>query len=84
MKRHAAKVFLMFSGASLVLAQEPAPYLRIIREDIKSGKTAAHQTSEMAFARAFSKTKYPNYVGWETITGPSQACLWSDTTISPR
>lgn len=64
---------LAFSGASQVFAQEPAAYLKIIREDIKSGKTTAHQKSEMGFARAFSKTKYPNYVAWETITGPTQA-----------
>ena len=76
MKRQIARVFLaslVFSGASHVLAQEPAPYLRIIREDIKSGKATAHQKSEMAFVRAFSRTKYPHYVAWETMTGPSQA-----------
>jgi hypothetical protein len=64
---------LVFSGASHVLAQEPSLYLKIIREDIKSGKAAAHEKSEMAFVRAFSKSKYPNYVAWEAMTGPSQA-----------
>lgn len=76
MKRKIAWVFvasLVFSGASHILAQEPAPYLKIIREDIKSGKAAAHEKSEMAFVRAFSKSKYPNYVAWEAMTGPSQA-----------
>jgi hypothetical protein len=74
--RKTAKFFLaslVFSGASHLLAQEPSLYLKIIREDIKSGKPAAHEKTEMAFARAFSKTKYPNYVAWEAITGPSQA-----------
>jgi len=76
MKRHHTLVLLaslVFSGASHVLAQEPAPILRIIREDIKSGKTAAHQKSEMAFARAFAKANYPNYLAWEAMTGPTQA-----------
>jgi hypothetical protein len=64
---------LVISGASHILAQEPSLYLKIVREDIKSGKAAAHEKSEMAFVRAFSKSKYPNYVAWEAMTGPSQA-----------
>jgi hypothetical protein len=76
MERQIVNVFLatlVFSGASHIMAQEPAPYLRIIQEDIKSGKSAAHQKSEMAFVRAFSKSKFPHYSAWETIAGPSQA-----------
>src|ERR1017187_1826271 len=76
MKRQIPRVILaslVISGASHVLAQEPSLYLKIIREDIKSGKAAAHEKSEMAFVRAFSKSKYPNYVAWEAMTGPSQA-----------
>lgn len=64
---------LVISGASHILAQEPSLYLKIIREDIKPGKGTAHEKTEMAFARAFSKSKYPNYVAWEAMTGPSQA-----------
>ncbi|HVO97533.1 MAG TPA: hypothetical protein VMT15_05670 [Bryobacteraceae bacterium] len=63
---------LVFTGASHVLAQEPSAYLRIIREDIKEGKSAAHQKTEMAFARAFAKTKIPNYTAWDAMSGPSQ------------
>jgi hypothetical protein len=76
MKRQIPRVLLaslIISGASHVLAQEPSLYLKIIREDIKSGKAAAHEKSEMAFVRAFSKSKYPNYVAWEAMTGLSQA-----------
>ena len=76
MKRQITRVLLaslVISGASHVLAQEPSLYLKIVREDIKSGKAAAHEKSEMAFVRAFSKSKYPNYVAWEAMTGPSQA-----------
>src|SRR5271168_2206135 len=76
MKRQITRVILaslMVAGASHVLAQEPSLYLKIIREDIKSGKAAAHERTEMAYVRAFSKSKYPNYVAWVAMTGPSQA-----------
>ena len=55
-----------------MMAQEPSAYLRIVQEDIKEGKSAAHVKSEMAFARAFAKTAFPNYVAWDAETGPSQ------------
>jgi hypothetical protein len=54
------------------MAQEPSAYLRIVQEDIKEGKSAAHVKSEMAFARALAKTAFPNYVAWDAETGPSQ------------
>jgi len=75
MKRHSITILLAslaFSGASRVLAQEPATYLRIIREDIKEGKAAAHEKTEMAYAHAFSKTKAPSYTALDAIMGPSQ------------
>jgi hypothetical protein len=61
---------LVFSGA--VFAQEPPAVLKIVREDMKPGKGAAHEKSEAAFARAFAKTKYPNYIAWESMSGQSQ------------
>ncbi len=56
-------------------AQSPEPphILRIFREDIKSGKTLAHERVESAYARAFSKTGYPSYLGLVSITGTTQA-----------
>jgi hypothetical protein len=63
---------LILAGASHMMAQEPSAYLRIVQEDIKEGKSAAHVKSEMAFARAFAKTAFPNYVAWDAETGPSQ------------
>ncbi|MGD0616185.1 MAG: hypothetical protein ABSB67_00830 [Bryobacteraceae bacterium] len=63
---------LALVAASMVMAQQPSAVLRIIREDIKSGKSAAHEKTEMAFVRALSKSKYPNYSALESITGPSQ------------
>ena len=47
--------------------------MRIIREDIKPGKSAAHEKTEAAFARALSKSKYPNYTAVVNLTGPSHA-----------
>jgi hypothetical protein len=76
MKRTAVHVVaagLLLSGASLIQAQEPSHLLRIFREDIKSGKGAAHEKVESAYVRAFSKSGYPSYLAWENMTGTSQA-----------
>jgi hypothetical protein len=47
--------------------------MRIFREDIKSGKGAAHEKVESAYVRAFSKSGYPSYLALENMTGTSQA-----------
>jgi hypothetical protein len=66
---------LLLSGASLIQAQsqEPARILRIFREDIKSGKGAAHEKVEAAYAHTFAKSGYPAYVALDGMTGTSQA-----------
>jgi len=66
---------LLLSAASLIQAQstEPSRLMRIFREDIKSGKGSAHEKVESAYARAFSKSGYPSYLGWDAMTGTSQA-----------
>ncbi len=51
----------------------PPPMLRIIREDIKPGRGAAHERIEAGYVRAFSKSKYPNYLAMTSLTGPDQA-----------
>jgi hypothetical protein len=78
MKRSAVHVVaagLLLSGASLIHAQsqQPAHLLRIFREDIKSGKGAAHEKVESAYVRAFSKSGYPSYLALENMTNTSQA-----------
>ena len=78
MKRRSVRFLasgLVLFGASLILAQSPEPphIVRIIREDIKSGKAAAHEKVETSYARAFSKSKYPNYLALENVSGSSQA-----------
>jgi hypothetical protein len=54
-------------------AQEPPRLLRIFREEIKPGRSAAHEKIEMGYVRAFSKTKYTNYLGADSISGPNEA-----------
>ena len=50
-------------SAALAMAQpaEPPNVLRIVREDVKPGKGAVHEKSEMGYVSALSQTKYPNY-----------------------
>jgi hypothetical protein len=77
MKLQSARVTLaslVFLGASHVLAQstEPPPILKIVQEAMKPGKGAAHEKSEAAYVRVFSKSKYPNYVAWEAMSGSTQ------------
>src|SRR5579863_422595 len=56
-----------------LIAQEPPRLLRIYREEIKPGRNAAHEKVEMGYVRAFSKTKYANYLGMDSITGTNEA-----------
>ena len=72
---NAIAIGLACSAASFISAQpmEPPKLIRIIREDIKPGRGAAHEKTEMGYARAFSRTKYANYLAMESITGPTQA-----------
>ncbi|HVO97316.1 MAG TPA: hypothetical protein VMT15_04585 [Bryobacteraceae bacterium] len=65
---------LLLSGLALIHAQTEEPrILRIVREDVKSGKGAEHQKIEAAYARAFAKAGFANYIGMESVTGPNQA-----------
>ena len=66
---------LALAAVSVVMAQSPgpSPVLRFIREDMKPGKSAAHEKTEASFVRAFSKTKYPNYTALVSISGPTHA-----------
>jgi hypothetical protein len=78
MKYASVRVFaagLLLSGASLIQAQSPEPphLLRIFREDIKSGKSSAHEKVESAYARAFAKSGYPSYLALDGTTGTTQA-----------
>ncbi len=73
----AARIFaaaLLPLACSLLQAQTEEPrLLRIVREDVKPGKGGEHQRIESAYARAFAKAGFANYIGMENVTGPNQA-----------
>jgi hypothetical protein len=72
----AARIFAagLLSGICFIHAQNAEPrILRIVREDVKSGKGAEHGKNEAAFARAFARAGFANYIGMESVTGPNQA-----------
>ena len=59
-----------------VAAQEESlpPVLRIFREEIKQGKSAAHEKTEASFVKMLTKHKYPNYsLACDVVAGPSEA-----------
>jgi hypothetical protein len=68
---------VFMAEASLLIAQEgpqPPKMLLIVREDVKEGKSAAHEKSESAFMRAAAAAKFPGTIlGLQAITGASQA-----------
>jgi len=75
-----AVIFLIASAFCPVLplgAQQPSKppaVLRIFREDIKEGKSAAHEKTEAAFMQAAAKEQYPaNILGLTSMTGTSVA-----------
>lgn len=78
-------IALTVSAATGLLAQTPtqtpapgmgAPpkVLQIFREEVKPGKSAAHQKYEMGWPKAYSKVNWPtNYLALTSVTGPSEA-----------
>ena len=56
----------------------PAKVIRIVREEIKPARGAAHARAEEAYVRAGVASKMPAYwVGMSTLTGPSEAWFLS-------
>jgi len=52
----------------------PPKVIRIMREEIKQGRDAAHEKTETAYVKAAVKYKYPNYtLGMNLISGPTEA-----------
>jgi hypothetical protein len=56
----------------------PPPVLQIFREEVKPGKGAPHEKSEIAWAAAYKKAnlKY-YYLGTTTMTGPTEAWFFN-------
>ena len=68
------------AAAAPARAQGPGPakVIRIVREEIKPARGAAHARAEEAYVRAGVASKLPAYwVGMTTITGPSEAWFLS-------
>ena len=64
----------LLSRLCAIQAQTGEPrMLRIVREDVKSGKGVEHGEIESAYARAFARAGFANYFGMESVTGPNQA-----------
>ena len=78
MKTSVFRIFaagFLLSGTVPVRAQslEPSHLMRIYREDMKSGKGAAHEKVESAYAHMFAKSGYTPYLAMVSMTGTSQA-----------
>ncbi len=70
----ATAVFCAVFPLSAQTPTDPPPILRIIREDIKQGKSAAHRNSENAFMLEAAVSKYPtNVIGMTSLTSTDQA-----------
>jgi hypothetical protein len=69
-------VLLMLSVVGPALAQEAAPskVIQIYREEVKPGKTSAHEKVEMGWPRAFAKANSPtHYLAMTSVSGPTEA-----------
>jgi hypothetical protein len=74
-----ALVLACTAGPS-VLAEGPGPskVLRIVREEIKPARGAAHARAEEAYVRAGAASRMPAYwIGMSAVTGPSEAWFFS-------
>lgn len=55
-------------------AEGPARLIAIYREEVRPGKSAAHEANEAAWASAYAKAQAPvHWLGMTTIAGPSEA-----------
>lgn len=79
MRRIVFVVLLVLVMPLIMMAQtgeysnHPPKVLVIGREDVKPGKSIAHEKSETAWTQAFVHSKWPTYfLGMNSITGPSQ------------
>jgi hypothetical protein len=67
---------IFVTGFQAVAQDAPAlpKVLRIIREEVKQGKDAAHEKTEANFAKLAAKHKFgANYLGCNVVAGPSDA-----------
>jgi hypothetical protein len=68
---------LVLSAAVPLAGEEPGPppkVLQIFREEVKPGKSAAHEKFEAGWPKAFAKANWPtHYIALSSLTGPNEA-----------
>ena len=70
----AAALILATAWPAMAQQSGPPDVLQIVREEVKIGKTAAHEKLEMGWPRAFAKANFPShYVAMTSVTGPNEA-----------
>jgi hypothetical protein len=73
---------LIALGQAAEYSHHPPKVLVIGREDVKPGKSAAHEKSEAAWTQAFARAKWPSYfLAMSSFSGPSQVwfCIGYDS-----
>ena len=77
MKTSALAVVVVLAGVAPALAQEAPPppkVLQIFREQVKPGKSAAHEKVEAGWPRAFARVSFPDhYLAMTSVSGSSEA-----------
>jgi hypothetical protein len=77
MKTSALAVVVVLAGVAPALAQEAPPppkVLQIVHEQVKQGKSAAHEKVEVGWPRAFARVSFPDhYIAMTSVTGPGEA-----------
>ena len=71
---------MVCTAGPFLFAEGPGPskVLRIVREEIKPARGAAHARAEEAYVRAGAASKMPAYwIGMSAISGPSEAWFFS-------
>jgi hypothetical protein len=68
----------LLAGWEPAIAQDlapeaPAKVLQIIREEIKAGRTTAHERYEAGYVKAYRGAKRVPYLAMSTLSGPSEA-----------
>jgi hypothetical protein len=62
------------AAAQTTAPPAPPKVIQIFREEVKPGKTAAHQKIEAGWPKAFAQAKWPTYyLAATSVTGPAEA-----------
>ena len=69
-----AGLALLVAQSSLAQEMPPPKVLQIIREQVKPGKTSAHEKVELGWPRAYAKANWPSgWIGMTSLTGAPEA-----------